>query len=282
MYANKHSSLSTTILTAASAAALLILTPASTAQDNPEANTETISEPLSVEPLIAANSSLRQSAVRAQEQVDSISGTRIDLLAEYRKVQKELDIQKLYNAQIEAQIRVQEAKKLELRQSILHADRLQQQIPPLSAKMLESLESYIKLDLPFKTEARLEQVGRVRQSLNSADIKPSEQLRQILELYDIEMQYSRTIDSFDEFIEIDGEPREVSVLRWGRMALIYLSLDETEVGIYDADQGFWRRLPTNFRNAVRQGLRMARKQASLDMLLLPVPAPIEVALGDSQ
>ena len=277
MYANKHSRLSTTILTVSCAAALFVLAPPSTAQNSPE----TTPEPLSVQPLIAANSSLRESAVRAQEQVDSISGKRIDLLAEYRKVQKELDIQKLYNAQIEAQIGVQEAKKLELRQSILHADRLQQQIPPLSSKMLESLESYIKLDLPFKTEARLEQVARVRQSLNSADIKPSEQLRQILELYDIEMQYSRTIDSFDEFIEIDGEPREVSVLRWGRMALIYLSLDETEVGIYDADQGFWRRLPASFRNAVRQGLRMARKQASLDMLLLPVPAPIEVALGDN-
>ena len=277
MYANKHSRLSTTILTVSCATALFVLAPPSTAQNSPE----TTPEPLSVQPLIAANSSLRESAVRAQEQVDSISGKRIDLLAEYRKVQKELDIQKLYNAQIEAQIGVQEAKKLELRQSILHADRLQQQIPPLSSKMLESLESYIKLDLPFKTEARLEQVARVRQSLNSADIKPSEQLRQILELYDIEMQYSRTIDSFDEFIEIDGEPREVSVLRWGRMALIYLSLDETEVGIYDADQGFWRRLPASFRNAVRQGLRMARKQASLDMLLLPVPAPIEVALGDN-
>ena len=212
----------------------------------------------------------------SQQQVDKISSSRQDLLAEYRRTQKELGIQELYNQQIRAQIAVQEAKKKELLASIQGVDQLQREIPPLSYKMLESLESYVKLDLPFQIEERLTQIAKVRASLNSADIKPSEQLRQILELYDIELQYSRTIDTYNEFIDIAGASREVSVLRWGRMALIYLSLDERSVGIFDPADKTWKPLPASFRNAVRKGLRMARKQTSLDMLLLPVPQAIEV------
>ncbi|MGI9345315.1 MAG: DUF3450 domain-containing protein [Gammaproteobacteria bacterium] len=226
-----------------------------------------------LDPVIQAGGDLRNVAVKSQEQIDNLASTRTTLLGEYRNLQKEIDIQLLYNNQIKAQIDVQEAKKQELQLSIRKVDELQRQVSPLSYKMLESLARAVELDLPFHLYERRQRVERVRQSMTSADIKPSEQLRQILELYDIELQYSSTIDTYDEFIKVEGVEREVNVLRWGRMALIYLSLDESAVGIYDADTQSWRSLPIRYRNAVRQGLRMARKQASIDMLLLPVKAP---------
>lgn len=234
----------------------------------------------SVEPLLVAQSQLLKRAVTSQKQVNDIVNQRMVLLTEYRKIHKELDIQALYNQQLSAQIQVQEAKKKELKVSIQASDRLQQQVPPLAYRMLESLETYINLDLPFHLEQRREQVERVRQSLNSADFESSEQLRQVLELYDIEMQYSTTIDTYDAFVETEDGEREVNILRWGRMSLIYLSKDERSVGIFDATSRSWKPLSLSYRNAVRSGLRMARKQASLDIVLLPVAAAVSASTDE--
>lgn len=275
----KPTAVSAAVSAIVSAAAMLA---APAALYGEEAAEEAAAQPLSLQPVLQAEAQLRASGVSAQEQVNDLASARQDLMADYRRVQKELDIQKLYNAQLQAQIRVQDAKKLEIRQAIEDVSRLQRQIPPLSGKMLESLADYIRLDLPFHIQLRTGQIEMVRQSMVSADIKPSEQLRQILELYDIEMQYSRTIDTYDQFIDIDNHELEVSVLRWGRLALLFLSKDESTVGIYNAQQKQWQALPSSYRNDVRKGLRMARKQASLDLLLLPVPAAVKVsaAAGD--
>lgn len=261
----------------------LVATGSVLAAENAAENEEVTPTPLpSLQPLLTEEAQLRSVGVAAQAQVSRIASSRQDLIAEYRKVQKELDIQKLYNEQLQAQIRVQDVKKLEIRQAIEDVGILQRQIPPLAGKMLDSLSNYISLDLPFRNERRKSQIEVAQQSMVSADIKPSEQLRQILEIYDIELQYSRTIGTYDQFIQLGNRELEVSVLRWGRMALLFLSKDESKVGIYNPEADEWQTLPNRFRNAVRKALRMARKQASLDMVLLPVPAAVKVeaAAGD--
>ncbi|HAD10133.1 MAG TPA: hypothetical protein DCF62_11675, partial [Porticoccaceae bacterium] len=60
---------------------------------------------------------------------------------------------------------------------------------PLSIKMLDALEQYINLDLPFEREARLTSVARVRANLDATRFSAAEKFRQVLELYDIESGY---------------------------------------------------------------------------------------------
>ena len=58
---------------------------------------------------------------------------------------------------------------------------MQRQIPPLAQKMLEGLEIFVNMDLPFYKDERQERIDLVRGSLANPKVTASEQVRQILE-----------------------------------------------------------------------------------------------------
>ena len=90
----------------------------------------------------------------------------------------------------------------------------------------------------------------------------------------IELEYGRKIDTYKDTIAVGGEPREVDILRVGRIALLYQTPDQRSAGFWNPTQGGWEPLEGNaYRGAIRQGMRMANKQASIELLTLPVAAP---------
>jgi gamma-glutamylcysteine synthetase len=78
---------------------------------------------------------------------------------------------------------------------------MQRQIPPLAQRMLESLENFINLDTPFRIEERQNRIDLVRASLAKPKVTASEQVRQVLEAYNIEAEYGRKIDSYEATVE---------------------------------------------------------------------------------
>ena len=64
----------------------------------------------------------------------------------------------------------------------------------------------------------------------------------------------------------------VDFLRFGRIALVYQTLDESEAGVWNQETRTWEPLDSGYRSAIRQGLRIARKQAAPDLIRLPLPA----------
>jgi hypothetical protein len=53
---------------------------------------------------------------------------------------------------------------------------------------------------------------------------------------------------------------------------LYQTLDGREVGAWNQSDRAWQTLDGSYRPAVRQGLRIAQKQAAPDLLRLPLPA----------
>ena len=94
---------------------------------------------------------------------------------------------------------------------------MQRQIPPLAQRMLEGLEQFVALDTPFYIDERLERIDIVRSSLSNPKITASEQVRQILEAYNIEAEYGRKISSYEDTIVLDGKEMVVNVLVVGRI-----------------------------------------------------------------
>ena len=54
---------------------------------------------------------------------------------------------------------------------------------------------------------------------------------------------------------------------------VYQTLDESEAGVWNQDLHRWEPLDASFRSAIRNGLRIARKQAAPDLIRLPLLAP---------
>jgi hypothetical protein len=68
--------------------------------------------------------------------------------------------------------------------------------------------------------------------------------------------------------------RDVNFLRVGRISFLYQTTDTEMSGAWDQKNRTWVPLSRGeYRNAIMKGLRIARKEASIDLMALPVAAP---------
>jgi hypothetical protein len=141
--------------------------------------------------------------------------------------------------------------------------------------MLDSLEDFIALDMPFKIEQRLGAIEDLSVNLDSARFSAAEKFRQILEVYDIESDYSRSLETYRAMIDINanGTEVEVDVLRIGRVALAYQTKDKSQTGAWNKGSGSWQTLGSQYRRPIDQGIRIAKKLSPQDVIEMPITAP---------
>ena len=123
---------------------------------------------------------------------------------------------------------------------------------------------------PFLEQERNKRVIDLQTMMDRADIAPSEKFRRVMEAYQVEMDYGRTLESYSGLHTIDGQERDVDFLRVGRTVLIYQTRDASLQGTWNKTTGQWEALPSHYRTQVTKGLRMAKKQLAPDLLMLPV------------
>lgn len=222
------------------------------------------------------NKERTKKAQSSQARVDKLNDQRLALLDEYKAVNKIIDGLRVYNSQLEKQISAQEKRLDELEESIKNATVIKRQITPLMHRMYDGLEQFVSLDVPFHQTERQERLQFIKDALDNPDIPDSEKFRQVLEGYQIENEYGRKIDSYSDAITIGGAEVNVNVLRVGRVALVAQTKDEKITLAWDNDAREWVELPAAYRNPVRQGIRIARKQATVDIMMLPIEAPENV------
>ena len=212
-----------------------------------------------------------------QQRVEQIASQTDDLLAEYNTLAKVVDGLKTYNSLLQRQVDNQETEKQALAESIDNVALIERQIVPLMTRMLDSLEEFIRLDTPFLMKERTDRVARLRDMMERSDVAAAEKFRRVIEAYQIENDYGRTIEAYRGSLDIDGQAREVDFLRIGRVALVYQTVGGGITGGWDTATGDWIILPPEvYKAAVNTGLRIARKQIAPDLLIAPVPAPTEV------
>ena len=105
-----------------------------------------------------------------------------------------------------------------------------------------------------------------------ADVTTSEKYRRILEAYQIEMDYGRTLEAYEGVIAEADANKTVQFVRLGRIALMYQTLDGRETGYWDQVARKWV-VDDSYAHDVKEALRVAKKQGAPDLLMLPVPAP---------
>jgi hypothetical protein len=211
----------------------------------------------------------RTEGVKSQQRIDSLSDQKEDLQRSYRETIQQLEALRVYNRQLDGLVGAQGEELVSLRKQIDNVELVGRQITPLMLEMVDALEAFVGLDVPFQRDERSLRVTDLRELMARADVTNSEKFRRILEAYQIENEYGRTIEAYRGTLE-DG--RTVEFLRVGRVALVYQSLDGADMGVWDKGNGSWIPLDGSYRTSIRQGLRVARKQAAPDMIRLPLPA----------
>ena len=207
--------------------------------------------------------------------VSNLSDETQDLLGQYRLVLQQIDRLIAYNDYVERLIVDQEAQITDIRKQLDQFALIERGIVPLMLDSIDTLDKFIDLDVPFLLEERKARVARLRTIMDLSDVTVSEKYRQIMDAYQIETTYGRDIEAYTGLLEIDGESRQVDFLRIGRTSLTYQTPDQEETGFWNKQTGQWEKLPNKYQNYVTQGLRVARKQVTPNILELPIEAPGE-------
>lgn len=220
----------------------------------------------------SVRSQANEEGVGSQRRVDVLSDETEALFARYSNTLRQIDSIRIYNRQMRDLIGSQEAELASLQSQLDRVELVGRSVTPLMLRMIDAIGSFVELDVPFLLEERKKRVADLREMMARADVTNAEKFRQIMEAYQVENEYGRTIEDYRGTLKLDGKEISVDFLRFGRIALVYQTLDESGAGVWDQEAGAWEPLDSSYRSAIRQGLRIARKQAAPDLIRLPLPA----------
>jgi hypothetical protein len=210
---------------------------------------------------------------QSQQTIDKLADETTDMLQEYRTTVQQLDSLESYNQQLEKLITTQDETLVSIAKQLDSVEETQRNIVPLMLNMIDVLEKFIALDMPFLLEERHARLQIIREMMDRPDVTLPDKYRRIMESYQIEMDYGRTINTSSDTIELDNKKYTVDTLRIGRVALLYQTLDGARSGYWDKQEKTWKALPDEYNLSVARGILIARKQSPPDLFKIPVQAP---------
>jgi len=211
----------------------------------------------------------------AQKEINNVRDKTQDAAGRYAQAMADAESLERYNKQLDAQVKSQEAEMASIERQLTEIETTNREVQPLMQQMVDTLDQFVKLDVPFLLDERTARVQSLKDMLARADVTISEKYRRILEAYQIELDYGRSLDAYTGRLGTGADARTVEFVRLGRVSLMYRTLDGAEVGYWDADQKKWVQ-DASYRDDIQQALRVARGQGAKELLTVPVPAPKEV------
>ncbi|MDR3417240.1 MAG: DUF3450 domain-containing protein [Nevskia sp.] len=221
----------------------------------------------SLNDVVASSDRYMVAQADSQKRVDKLADERENMAEEYRDTLRQMDSLKLYNHQLDAQLKDQLAEMDTIRGEERTIDTANIEILPLMQDMLATLKQFIELDMPFLLEERKARIAKLEEMMPRADVTVSEKFRRIVETYQIEIDYGRTLEVYSGRVE----DKDVDFLRIGRTALLFQTPNGSETGYWDRHQQKWV-VDNGEADDVRQGLKIARKQTAPDLIVAPVLA----------
>lgn len=210
-------------------------------------------------------SASKQVAKATQKQIETLDNKTLSLLSRYKVILKQIEGLKAYNAQQKRTIALQEADIKQLEDSISQVNQVKIQIPGLMEEMIKGLEKFVKADIPFELETRLERIETLKTTLVDPDFADPERFRVILEAYKNEASYGSTINAWAGDLE-DGS--NVIFIRIGRLGYYYQTKDQSVTKVYD--NGDWKDVTAEQATQIRNLRKMALKQAPINVVSLPI------------
>jgi hypothetical protein len=228
-------------------------------------------EPDKVKAAITEQQKTEQAAVASQKRVEALDDEASKAVADYRQMLAETQSLKAYNDQMSAQVASQQAQLSDMTRQLDEIATTSREVLPLMQKMLDTLARYVALDVPFLPDERKNRIANLESIMARADVSTSEKYRRIVEAYQIEMEYGRTIEAYQGKVD----DKTVELLRVGRVALMYQTLDGKETGYWDVDAKQWVD-DDSYHEAMVKALKVAKKQAAPDFIEAAIHAPKEV------
>jgi septal ring factor EnvC (AmiA/AmiB activator) len=261
------------LLAGAMGAGGTLLGAAALAQQDPPGDTDLPAMKQELDEILDERSETNDESAAVQKEIDELSDETDDLSAKYRTALTQIDSIRIYNQQLRELIGSQTDELASLQDQLDRVEVVGRSVTPLMLRMIEALEATVELDLPFLLEERSKRIADLRELMTRAAVSNAEKYRLIMEAYQTENEYGRTIEAYRSNLQRGDREIKVDFLRFGRIALVYQTLDGKETGFWNQEEKRWELLDSSYQTPIREGLRIARKQAAPDLIRLPLPVP---------
>lgn len=206
-----------------------------------------------------------------QKQVAALNDETEKLIEEYRSELKIVRGLETYIEMLDQQLTAQRDEMRTLETSIQDVAVIERQILPLLARMVDGLEQFIRLDVPFLLDERLDRVTGLRALLRRSDVTVAEKSRRVFEAFQIENDFGYTIEAYRAKVPIDSGEFDADILRLGRVGLLYRTVGDARLGYWDREDERWAPLPsTPYGRLVEKGLRVARQEIAPELISIPL------------
>lgn len=228
-----------------------------------------------VDNAVNAQVAVDKDAAASQDRINEIRDKTQDAASKYAQAVAESESMEKYNKQLASQVADQEKEMTSIERQLVEIETTNREVQPLMQQMVDTLQRFVALDVPFLIQERTNRVQSLQDLMPRADVAISEKYRRIIEAYQIELEYGRTLETYAGVLDDGGAQRTVDFVRLGRVSLMYQTLDGTETGYWNAQEKKWV-VDNSYAEAVAEARRVARKDGAPDLLKIPVPAPQEV------
>lgn len=208
---------------------------------------------------------------QAQVKVDAVYEKTQDILEEYQTLLKVVDGLKVYNKILGKQLANQEDEMGRLNTSISNTAIIERQILPLLTRMLDALDNFIAVDVPFLVDERLKRVKQLRRLIEASQLSNAEKTRRVFEAYQIENDFGSTIETYKGKLNIGQSTFDVDYLRVGRIAFMYRSVGSEKYGYWNMESKSWVEISKSlYKRNIDKGIKMGRQEMAPELLTVPV------------
>ena len=205
-----------------------------------------------------------------QERLNKLDDETRLLEFDYKDTIKEYENLKLYNDQLQRIINSQEEEIISILNQIDELDNININLIPIMLKMIDTLDKFVSLDIPFLKEERTERVTSLENIMDRGDISTSEKFRKVTEAYQIESDYGRTIEAYRSEVSFEGEVFNADFLRVGRVSLAFVTSNGDKAGYWNKSTGSWEESSASVKRSTIDGLKIALKQAPPTLITIPL------------
>ena len=225
-------------------------------------------------PALDTSEQTASDTARSQQRIDQLDDQNAVLLNDYRANLKQLEAARRYNASLNRNIEAQDREISRLREDIENVEGLQRATQPLMEEMVARFSDIVNADIPFLVQERAARAARLQGVLSNPSMSAAQRYRLIVEAYQIEDEYGRTISAYEGTIGEGESALTGEFLQIGRVALIFKTPDDSVLRVYDATAGDFVNLDKGqYLQDVKFGLRMAKEQTAPDVFFVPVKPP---------
>ena len=213
-------------------------------------------------------------SIEIQNKIDELDIESKKIYFDYKDTLNEFNSLKNYDDQLSQIINAQILEIASIDDQLDSLDSINIDILPLLKRMVDSLNKFISLDIPFLIDERQSRLNDLDKLIIRADVTTAEKFRNIFEAYQLEANFGKTIESYQGFLNIEGNQRAVDYFRLGRLGLYYRTPNGRETGFWNTNTKKWVHKGSSLDDEIKSALDIANRQAPPNFIKLPVK-PLE-------